>query len=276
MGKSRLVVLAIGTAVLVSLIAFVPAEYHATARAVAALGSITPLNLAVYGATVTIHGKEYHYGCNDLGDKFPFAVYVPYPVDHNDNSTYSAAQAVAKWSCIEGAMVVYGELTVAKECAAKLLWGLLLWFTVVSNYPIVDRDGDDDKSAGGEVLRIGIMDCCSCYKGTMGNCVWALLCPGARAAATMHSTGTMNYFLACLCMATPFASFVLCYVSLGTDMSEKLGGNIPDCCSATFQSFCCMPCKIAREAAALDAVQGRETNLCGVAIKVSNDYRQYP
>jgi len=269
MGKSRLAVLAIGTAVLVSLTAFVPAEYHETVRAVAALGSITPLNLVTVMSTgITVNGQEVVYGCQIMRN---FPLYYPKP----DETSSEALKGRTK--CYKDTFVNMIISTYERNTGIKLLFALLLWFTVVAKYPIVDRDGDNDKSAGGEVLRIGIMDCCSCYKGTMGNCMWALLFPNARAAATMHSTGTMNYFLACICMSTPFfSSLVLCYVSLGTDMWEKLGGNIPDCCSATFQSFFCMPCKIAREAAALDAVQGRETTLCGVAQKVSNDYRQYP
>lgn len=266
MGKSRFVVLAIGTAVLVSLTAFVPVDHREMASAVAALGSISPVNLAF---SLKHSHQISEPVCSDNGD-------------YTYNPDYTNITA-AFWGCLEcekaafiQALVPALVMTWAKVVCGRCLVGLLLWFVVVSNYPVVDRHGDNDKRAGGEVLQVGIMDCCSCYKGTASNCVWSLYCPHARAAATMHSTGTMNYFLACLCMLTPFASFVLCYVSLFTDMWEKLGGNIPDCCSATFQSFCCMPCKVAREASALDAVQGMETTLCGVARKVSNDYRQYP
>lgn len=257
MGKSRYAVAAIGTAVILGL-TFVPSEYHQTVAAVSALGSITPVDLAVGSYQLSSYG----YSSNPYGS-------------YGDN-TNSMTMTDLNNTANDMVETIHTIVLVAKlSRGINALFALLLYFTVVANFPIVGFD-DGDKRAGGRILDMGIIDCCSCYDGTAANCFWALCCTHARAAATMHSTGTLNYFVGCMCMlAAP--SLVLCWASLGGGMFQKLGAHHPpDCCASTFQSFFCVPCKVAREAAALDAVQGLDTNLCGVAQKVSNDYRQYP
>jgi len=228
---------------------FLPEQHQRTASAVAALSGIPPLHL--YSDPYSSYSYSYQSSSS------------------LDPAAMQAAQQ-AQWEQTKMELIyrfVIGGIV-----------GILWYFIVVKNYPVVDREGQNDKRHGSHVLNQGILDCFGCYGGTLTNCFCAVCCFHARAAQTMHATGVANYWGACCALLTPLFPCVLCWASLGTDMLEKIGdvGSIPPAAEVIFQVWCCMWCKVAREAAALDACQGVETTLCGVGQKVNNDYQGYP
>mmetsp|Transcript_80392 Transcript_80392/g.142193 ORF Transcript_80392/g.142193 Transcript_80392/m.142193 type:complete len:299 (-) Transcript_80392:32-928(-) len=142
----------------------------------------------------------------------------------------------------------------------QLLFGLVFWRQVVSQYPMLMPNFKPHK----EAIKYHHMDPCvaCCFQNPWRiNCL-GFFCPGAIGAMTFDALG-LSYTIGLLAL-TFLPCCTMCVANTFTDLNERLGGRKMGYCSAWLCSCFCSFCLIAQNAQALDLITGAATGCCGV------------
>merc|ERR1711972_654062 len=95
----------------------------------------------------------------------------------------------------------------------------------------------------------------ACFSSSLTIILLSYCCRGPRGAHTLHSTGVIEYWPACVLM-TFFPCLTLCYTNSFTDLNQKLGGRPQNPLAACCCACCCFLCLIAQDAESLDKCSG--------------------
>lgn len=146
----------------------------------------------------------------------------------------------------------------------QILFGLIYYAVVVRNYPKMEFDEERRlPQAAVDMQSLDSVSACCHPEMSFPNAAMSFLCTGPRQAHTLHTTGTMNYWLAC-CLMSVFPCCTLFYTNAFTDLNTKLGGEKQNVCTSFMCSFCCSCCLVAQDAQTMDMATGRKTGMCYV------------
>lgn len=146
-----------------------------------------------------------------------------------------------------------------------ILWQLLLvgliWYLVVSKYPMLEASNDASKA---------IMQESPVFRCNLGPvCLQSWCCYPALIGLVADKVGILAYWPTAI-LSSCFPCCILMYLRVGTDLNVKLGGTKDEVLSACFLSCCCGCCSIARDADALCAATGSKLGFCSVESNVAS------
>merc|ERR1712079_555873 len=141
----------------------------------------------------------------------------------------------------------------------QLLFAILFYLLIVQKYPSLG--GSEPTQAAREIQSKNAVAGCAAAQPVV--CIHSCCCFGPRHALTMHATGVMDYWIACV-LTSLFPCLFMIYSQACTDLNPRLGGQQENPVSACFCSLCCSCCLIAQDAESLDLITGVRTKLCGV------------
>lgn len=156
-------------------------------------------------------------------------------------------------------------LNLAKLPGSGLFWQvlftLIIYCTIASKYQALQVPASPDSQAA-SIMKESVV--CRCNFQQWPICLQSFFCghSGMMGLVTA-AAGVMTFWpTAVLGLCCPCC--MLWWARSATDLNVRLGGEKDDCISGCFQSWCCLPCSIARYAEALDAATDQTIGCCSL------------